>query len=219
MISEVMGYTFAVSLLITLAGYGLDRAGLLREGGRRWVWATTMLLSLVFPAAVLLQPPQANLASPPALSETAKQVDTLKAPAPALNISIAEEKSPPAQDWVVEHPRWYAAATLNIALTILWFVSSAVLALWLAIGRFILARKALGWPQERVEGHVVRVSDDSGPAVFGFWRPIIVLPRWLSVETRDLALRHEAQHLAAGDSRLVLSGLILLVLMPWNAPL
>ena len=53
-------------------------------------------------------------------------------------------------------------------------------------------------------------------------RPVVVVPRWLldMTETeRGLMLRHEDEHRAAGDSRLVAAAVAALVLVPWNVPL
>ena len=58
-----------------------------------------------------------------------------------------------------------------------------------------------GWSRE-----TVRVSDDpAGPCAIGFWKPRIVIPRWLLEPHRHRelgwALRHEAEHLRCHDTR------------------
>src|SRR5690606_16709456 len=63
---------------------------------------------------------------------------------------------------------------------------------------------------------------DEGPALVGFVRPAILLPRWameLPAAERELILRHEEEHRRAGDGTLLFVALLALVLMPWNAPL
>ncbi len=221
-----MGYTFAVSLLFALAAYGLDRAGLYRKGCRRWIWAAAMSLSLAYPAAMLLRPPlaAANQTSAPLLPEILERADTLRAPSRVLVTATpaARANRPTSRSFPVERRQWHPADAVNPSLAILWLVSASALALWLSIGRLLLSRRAMFWVEECVDGHRVRVSEDDGPVVVGFLRPFIVLPRWLlraPLETRTMVLRHEAQHLAAGDPKLVLIGLVFLVLTPWNLPL
>ncbi|HEY6457123.1 MAG TPA: M56 family metallopeptidase [Steroidobacteraceae bacterium] len=66
------------------------------------------------------------------------------------------------------------------------------------------------------------MAEDIGPAVFGLVRPAIVVPRWLldeAVATRDAAMSHENQHIAARDPVLLLVALLLLAVAPWNLPL
>ena len=65
----------------------------------------------------------------------------------------------------------------------------------------------------------VLLAEDVGPAVVGFLRSQIVLPRWAleaGENQRRMMLRHEQEHLAARDPRLILFGAAMLVLMPWN---
>src|SRR5207253_904071 len=61
-----------------------------------------------------------------------------------------------------------------------------------------------------------------GPAVYGFLKPIILLPEWLlqaHSKERAAALAHEQSHVQAGDPALLLLGLFLVTLFPWNLPL
>jgi TonB family protein len=75
------------------------------------------------------------------------------------------------------------------------------------------------WEPAVQAGEDVLVSEDVGPAVFGFFRPDIVLPRWISDIPRaqlQLIVSHEVQHIRAGDPWLVAATLILRVLLPWH---
>ena len=66
------------------------------------------------------------------------------------------------------------------------------------------------------------MSDDIGPAVIGFWRPEIVVPKWLLCADQHvmrLALAHESEHVRARDPLLLLAGTVAIVLLPWNLPL
>jgi hypothetical protein len=65
----------------------------------------------------------------------------------------------------------------------------------------------------------VLISDGFGPAIVGVFRPTIVMPPWvlaLDETAQRTILAHEEEHRRAGDPRLLLAGLGLLVLMPWN---
>ena len=90
------------------------------------------------------------------------------------------------------------------------------------LGALRLRRARRGWKGLKVNRHPILVADDVGPAVMGFHRPIIVLPQWLldgPGPDRDIALAHEAEHIAARDPGLLLAALLLLVVTPWNLPL
>jgi hypothetical protein len=68
-------------------------------------------------------------------------------------------------------------------------------------------------------GTAVYISEDSGPAVVGFLRPHIVVPRWLtrlSPDEQELVIAHERSHLSAYDTQLLTTAVCLLACMPWN---
>jgi hypothetical protein len=105
---------------------------------------------------------------------------------------------------------------------ILWITTSAI-ALGAFLGAFIvLRRRRASWTIATVDGHTTWIALDVGPAVVGFVRPRIVLPAWalqLGETDRGLVLRHESEHIRAGDPRLLLIAGLLLVAMPWNPAL
>jgi beta-lactamase regulating signal transducer with metallopeptidase domain len=60
------------------------------------------------------------------------------------------------------------------------------------------------------------------PAVVGFLRGRVVIPRWAmeaGAGERAMMVRHETEHLAGRDPQLLLFALALLIAMPWNLPL
>jgi hypothetical protein len=68
-------------------------------------------------------------------------------------------------------------------------------------------------------GTAVYTSVESGPAVVGFLRPHIVVPRWLtklSPDEQELVIAHERSHLGAYDTQLLTIAVCLLACMPWN---
>ena len=67
----------------------------------------------------------------------------------------------------------------------------------------------------------VRVSDDpAGPCAIGFWKPRMVIPRWLLEPRhhRELgwALRHEAEHLRCHDTRWIYLVRVIRAVQWWN---
>lgn len=75
------------------------------------------------------------------------------------------------------------------------------------------------WRPGRVEGSRVMISEERGPAVVGFRRSVVVMPKWIpELEGRLLRLvfLHEREHQRAGDHRLFAAAVTALVLMPWN---
>ena len=73
-----------------------------------------------------------------------------------------------------------------------------------------------------VDGCDVLLSTRHGPVVLGLRRPVIVLPsRVLAApaEERALILRHEREHVVAGDVWLLFLGTLAVAAMPWNPAL
>src|SRR5205085_1219268 len=73
-----------------------------------------------------------------------------------------------------------------------------------------------------LDGRIVLVSENVGPALVGVWRPQVVVPAWsleLRPAERRLMLLHEDEHVRAHDPWLRAAGAALLVLAPWNPAL
>jgi beta-lactamase regulating signal transducer with metallopeptidase domain len=115
------------------------------------------------------------------------------------------------QPLVPDADRWIGLAWLSAS--IVWFALLSH-----AVAR--LRRRRNSWREVETDAGRVLVSNDDGPAVVGFVRPRIVIPRWALVvdrETRALLLLHEREHLRANDSRVLFGAAVLLALAPWNA--
>jgi len=102
-----------------------------------------------------------------------------------------------------------------------WAWAAATALIWAGVGAaaWRLARQRRRWAHATVAGEAVLVSDALGPAVAGVVRPRIVLPRWTLAWAEPLQrmiVRHEREHVAAGDPALLLAGLCAAALMPWN---
>jgi beta-lactamase regulating signal transducer with metallopeptidase domain len=94
-------------------------------------------------------------------------------------------------------------SSVDLIAGVLWAtVSIAVIAFYL-LSAWRLSRRTRRWEVSIIGPRAVLVAPDLGPAVFGWWRPRVIFPRWLLSapdEVRQLALAHENQHLAARES-------------------
>lgn len=100
-----------------------------------------------------------------------------------------------------------------------WLALSGVIALAYAVSYVRLQRARRTWQPARMADGDVFVSDRFGPAIFGFIRPRIVVPRWIesvSAEEQRLILLHEREHIRARDHVLLLLCMVATVAMPWN---
>src|SRR5262249_1202238 len=107
-------------------------------------------------------------------------------------------------------------------LIVVWAMASALMLCLLALTSWRLHRRARDWPRRDVEGVSAWVADDVGPAVFGLFKPRIVLPLWLldaPTPMRRLAVQHEQTHIAGRDPSLLIAALILVAMAPWNPAL
>ena len=103
-----------------------------------------------------------------------------------------------------------------------WLAASAVFALWLVANQRRLRRRLRGYPSRIVDGELVLVSSDFGPAVVGVVRPQIVLPEWalaIGESDRRIIVAHETEHRQAHDPLLAAVALIAVAALPWNAAL
>jgi TonB family protein len=204
MIAHWMLYCLAVGALLSLAALAMERAMRAFHLPQRWVWAAAMVLTLALPAAARWLP-RAEPTVPAASYERVMQT-----PIPPGDVPAAAVESAPRID----------LASLDRPLAIGWMALSAAALLALIAAWAVLERRRRGWRAAEVDGVPVLLSPATGPAVIGFFRSRIVLPRWVvedaPADVRDLLLEHEQEHLRAGDPRLLALGLAAVALMPWN---
>ncbi len=213
MIIEFMGYTTAISLILGLAGLAIERAFALAAWPRRWLWVAAMVVSLGGSATMSLRPHVTRLAVPhPAIAlmevPTSQHValPPLSVPAQPQRLRSAAPLWPVLENYAGR--AWLAASVLLLGL----YLFGAL--------RLLHARRR--WPRQVLGRHVVLITQNVGPAVFGLLRPAIIVPQWLLEQPqamRDAALLHEERHLAAHDPVLLLAALLLLAVTPWNLPL
>jgi bla regulator protein BlaR1 len=197
MILGWMIYSVLLATCVAAAAQALELAA--RRLGRptRWVWAFALVASVGTSELGRAQP----LGLLTVVLPRAETAPWLTGPAAAFFQAYN-----PLERW-------------NPLLAVALWASSALVAAFLAVSVTRLVRRRRAWRASVVDGHPVLVSESDGPAVFGFGRGTIVLPRWaLSADARvrELMLVHELEHQSAGDPRLLLLALAAVLLQPWN---
>jgi bla regulator protein BlaR1 len=209
-----MSYVVVVSLLLGLAALALEGSARIRQRPTRWLWATSMIGSLLLPlviSSVAVHIPQPTSAIEPAIPERVDRLGqtTASALSPSGWLTAAAGRLPASPD-------------LDRLLLVGWGAASTILLLAILAGSVQLKRCRRGWEFSNRAGVPVHISEDAGPAIVGLLNPRIVVPRWLmqsSPDVQELVIAHEQCHLEAHDARLVAIALGLLVCAPWNLPL
>lgn len=222
MISDLMLYGTKVALLIGLAGLALERVAAWRGLPRRFLWAAALVLSLALPALGLLMPkqemaPRAFVITPsqPLVAAPRVVAKEFRAPDTAVSGTIKSQRRQ-------RHLTWPTEESVEQVLLTVWLAASAGLVIFYALMWLRLRRAARYWRRERINDQEVWVTKALGPAVCGLIKPIILMPQWVldgPSHARTLVLAHEQEHIAARDPALLLLGLILAVIAPWNLPL
>ncbi|MDB4914803.1 MAG: TonB family protein [Gemmatimonadetes bacterium] len=189
-----------VSMVVGGGALAIDRACAEMGKPRRWTWLGAMLASVLIP---LVAPVAQRLGLQPVLL-------------PSGTAALL-----PVSGWlqahvVVQSPRLLSLTA--VVFTSLWVAASLILAGTLAWAHRTALRDASS-TVERVDGILVQVTDNVGPAVVGLATPRIVLPRWAfdaPSDERALMLQHEVEHVRAGDAWMLALSAALLVLVPWN---
>jgi hypothetical protein len=110
----------------------------------------------------------------------------------------------------------------NAALPWLWVAATTLLLILYVAAWGRLAWIARRWQRGHADGTDILVAEDVGPAVLGFLRPRVVLPRWLMdapVPLRNTVVAHELEHIAARDQAVIVAAQVVAILLPWNLPL
>ena len=206
-----VAYSIVLALLLALAALCAERITRVRHSATRVPWVAALVLSIALPLGGSALVGRASQLIAPAL------------PAPVVAAqSRASARLDPAF-WIspiLTSPT--STITADRVVQISWAAISLAALATLAVSVLSLRRQRRRWGEVRLQGVAVLVSESLGPAVIGQLRPRIVVPRWLldaPIEQQRVVLAHEAQHLKAGDSRLIAIGLVAVIAMPWNLPL
>ena len=205
-----MLYSIVVSLLMGLAALALERSAQIRQRPARWLWGTCMVASLAIlfiPSRASVQIPETTHADRATSAEIVTPTQTTAIELSRFTLPIIGTDQAPLSNGVSTLLDWtWRMASMALALVIL---ASAAHASW----------RRRRWDRGHMAGTAVYISEDFGPAVVGFLRPHIVVPRWLtklSPDEQELVIAHERSHLGAYDTQLLTTAVCLLACMPWN---
>ena len=204
--TEWLLYSIAWSAVLSCAALLMERAVHLYRLPTRWIWSTALALSAGIPFALRLLPTRTNA---PASSISFGPMVMGAGPVDSDGFSVAER----VRELV---------SVLDPVLPLLWLCASTLLLIHVFLSLLELHRRKRGWQRASLLGQPVLISSDVGPAVMGTFQPIIVLPEWVlgwSGSMQCLIMRHEREHLRAGDQWLRSGALAAVVLMPLNLPL
>ena len=205
-----MFYSIVVSLLMGLAALALERSVQIRQRPGRWLWGACMVASLAIPfipPTLSVQIPEtthadratsAEILTPP--QTTAIETSRFTLPIIGADQTLLSDEVSTLLDWT-------------------WRMASMALAVVILAGGAHLSWRRRRWNRAHMAGTAVYISEDCGPAVVGFLRPCIVVPRWLtklSPDQQEFVIAHERSHLDAYDSQLLTIAVCLLACMPWN---
>lgn len=208
MVIAWIGYCLLISGLLALAAFASERAlGHFRKPVR-WAWLTAIIGSVTVPVAAFFAPgllPGYGVSS-------AEPVVGLS----DLAVAAAAPEMPAA---VAAAGGVFDAAAVGAVLGWGWMILVVAMVGYLVRIYGRLRSEMRTWRPARVAGSPVMISDERGPAVVGFRRSVVVMPKWIpELEERLLRLvfLHEREHQRAGDHRLFAAAVTALVLMPWN---
>ncbi len=208
MIANWMVYLLLLSLALGAAAWLVELVLLKWRGPTRAAWAGALCGLFIVPIiAALIAIPGGDVGT----NEPVAVMPAVEAIPQAVTDAPSNVESSPLSR--------LDADALDGPLLIAWLLASLGVAIFLGLSRHSLERRHREWRVQRVEGVFVWMSRDVGPAVVGFAPPEIVVPEWfvtLPDADRALLLRHEQEHLRAGDPRLWLFALITLMAFPWN---
>lgn len=206
MIDAWMYSVVVLGALIAFGGTFLARLSPRLGVPRRWVWLTLMLVSVLGPVAMALRSAPTPHPEPQATLRPEPQARDLQAPC----CTTAWGPSPSLRS---------GSGRGDSILLLGWAAASLLLAGIFALSHRRVRIELTACQRRELLGATVAVSPDFGPAAVGLLRSEVVLPEWvfdLPHDEQRLVLRHELEHIRAGDHFVLLAGVTLAVLMPWN---
>lgn len=206
-----VGYAIVLAAILAAGAVAGERVSVVWGLPRRVVWIAAMTLSAAIPLVVA------------ARASRARPTEVRASPGRAAfargGVGRPSRVARPSS-WTVAWLRLQMQARrANTPARVVWAIASLIVAVLFTQAVVSLRRRRATWSEEVLGDRRVLVAPDVGPAVVGFARPRIVMPRWalaLDPPKRDLMLRHETEHIRGRDQHALLFAAILLVLMPWN---
>ncbi|MEP6491545.1 MAG: M56 family metallopeptidase [bacterium] len=194
MMLQWMAYAALCAALFGVAAVCAERVFAASGLARRGVWVTTMVLSVVVPAALAVA----------ARSTVASSAGVASA--------VAESSSLPAAQ----------SHRVDIVVLAAWAAASLLFAVLLVVAHWRTDRALRACRRDTIAERTVFVSREFGPVVVGIFRRRIVVPAWvlaLGESEQRFILMHELEHAHSGDPVLALMGVLCVVVMPWNVAL
>ncbi|MBX6331431.1 MAG: hypothetical protein IRY91_06270 [Gemmatimonadaceae bacterium] len=219
MIAAWMLRAAVTALLVAIAAWLADAVAQLFGRPRRWIWAGALGAAALLPVAAQWAPIASLLHL---LAVRWLPLSALLAAIPRLPAAVALPGAAHAAPVDAALASVARGGVWNGVLLLAWGGASVVVAGVLVAVHLRTRAARASWTSAHLDGHPVFLADETGPAVVGVVRPAVVLPAWVlraPAEARRLILRHEWEHLAAGDSRLLAAAVVAVALTPWNAAL
>jgi hypothetical protein len=235
-----MSYTLLTTLLLAIAGTAGERVARALRVPTRLVWMAVIAMAMALSALALLG--RRSVAVTEGRSRVVGEAVRSLQPLPPTPIGTAayEEGNLPGERAEATRARGQPTpgrGTVGAAIIRLddlrWHsydpILAAIAALLALAGMLVvmisvvrLQRMMRTLESTQLAGASVLLSRDLGPAVIGFLRPRVVIPRWvttLPTAERSTIVLHEQEHASARDPMLALLGIAALALQPWNVPL
>jgi beta-lactamase regulating signal transducer with metallopeptidase domain len=204
-----------MSALVAMSAELLSLAAWFIGAPRRFVWLTAVLVAAGVPLALPAR------TWPTGIVQSAKiQSGTGRSPT-KVQLSVDRNTARQKLRLLSTHSETIIAVA-DRSFVVLWAIWSLVLVVSLVRAMIALRRQLAQCSESETEFGRVLVARDGGPAVIGWLHPQIVIPSWVTTvdaQTQMLVLRHEAEHVRAGDTRLLLFGEVARRLVPWNISL
>ncbi len=204
MIAALMAYAALVGVALTLAARVVEWAMGRSGWAVRWVWLVAAALTLAIPAWRL------SGARPEIAPDGRYAVSRSAIRLPAVLVPSIPEGATGR------------TSAMDAILLAAWALASLVLVARGARRHRQLRIARDGWERHRLDGTPVLVAPGVGPAVVGVRGGEVVVPPWVLTLERDaraLILRHELEHLRAGDAALQDFTRLLVAMVQWNPAL
>lgn len=210
MIAVWMLYCIGIGLAFVVVGHALEKGLHLAGRPTRWAWVVALVGSYLVPVAAWVRP-EAFATFPAPIPVAVESSGPSSLQASSTTSTILDQPASP-----------FSLSDLDVPLRWGWGLASVAMLFVLAVAVARLVSQRRRWRQAAVDGRLVFVSSNMGPAVVGVWGPRVVLPEWalaLPAHDRELMLAHEEQHVRASDPVLLAAGFLAVLLAPWNLAL
>ena len=207
MIVQLMFYSLLTATFLGLAAAAAEAGLRAYSRSARWVWIVALVGSIGLPLLSVVAPDLQVAVAGGSLVR-----DLVSGAEAALLPPLVGSMTAP-QPW---------SAMLDGPLIAVWGAMTVGLLSLLTWSALRLAGERRGWRRVTVGGATAWLSGDVGPAVVGIRAASIVMPAWvleLEHDVQRLISLHEEEHLRAGDLPLMIGGLFIVLLAPWNPAL